>query len=623
LECYGYAGKILFVDLSTKKAVAQDLPLDLAKTFIGARGFGAKLLWDLLPKGVDPLSPDNVLVLTVGPLAGTAAQSTSRWFVMFKSPLTGTYFRSVSGGFFGAMLKFAGYDAIVVRGRAEKPVYLWIREDHIEFRDASHIWGLTVDGSREFLLEETNRNARFAAIGPAGERLVKFAAIVSDDYRTAGRGGGGAVMGSKNLKAIVAYGERRPKIYNEELFRKAVEEQVESYKKNPTFEGFHELGTNNGVYLLYVLGHFPTYNFKQIELENVDRFKPEVLENYIAKHYSCYGCTIRCGKKFKLTKGPYAGLLWDFPEYETHWSFGGNLGITNIEAITYANQLADRYGLDTISAGAAIAFAIELYEKGIISKREIDGLELRWGDPDVLVELVRKIALREGIGNILAEGVKRAAEIVGRGAEKYAMHIKGLELPAYDPRAAKAHGLSFATSNIGASHMIGWNKFEITGIPRKVDPFSTEGKGELAKYVQNETAMFEAAGFCLFPVNSGMITADLLSKLLYTATGIEEFKDTKYLWLVGERVYNLEKAINVREGVGTREHDKIPERILKEPVPRPPAKGQIFELNKLLDDYYKVRGWDTKTGLPTREKLEELGLRDVASTLEKLGMLPV
>jgi aldehyde:ferredoxin oxidoreductase len=620
VQYYGYSGKILYVDLSRKEATPRDLPLDLAKAFIGARGFGAKILWDMLPRGVDPFSPENVLVIAVGPLAGTAAQSASRWFVMFKSPLTGTYFRTVGGGFFGAMLKFAGYDAIVVKGRAEKPTYIWIHEDHVEFRDAIHIWGMTVDGAREFLLEETDKDAKFISIGPAGERLVRFAAIVSDDYRTAGRGGGGAVMGSKNLKAIVVYGRKMPKIYNEELFRKAVEEQIESYKKNPVFEGFHSLGTNFAVYPFYTLGHFPTYNFKQLELENVDRFKPEVLGSYVVKHYGCYGCIIRCGKKFKLTKGPHAGLVWDFPEYETHWSFGGTLGVTNIEAITYANYLADRYGLDTISTGAVIAFAIELYEKGIISKRETDGLELKWGDPEVLVELVRKMALREGIGNILAEGVKRAAEIIGRGAEKYAMHGKGLELPAYDPRAAKAHGLSFATANIGGSHCIGWNKFEILGIPRKVDPFSIEGKGELAKYVQDETAMFESAGFCLFPICPEMITAELLSKLLYYATGIEEFKDPKYLWLVGERVYNLEKAINVREGVGTREYDTLPERILKEPVPRPPAKGQIFELDKLLDDYYKVRGWDVKTGLPTRKKLEELGLKDVAETLEKLGI---
>jgi len=620
MQYYGYAGRILYVDLSKGEAVARDLPLDLAKAFVGARGFGVKLLWDLLPRGADPLGPESVLVLAVGPLAGTAAHSASRWFAVFKSPLTGTFFRSVGGGMFGAMLKFAGYDAVVIRGRAEKPTYLWVSEGGVEFRDASRVWGMTVDGAKEFLLEETDKNARFVAIGPAGERLVRFAAIVSDDYRTAGRGGGVAVMGSKNLKAVVVHGEKRPSIFNEELFREAVKEQIESYRKNPAFEGFHSLGTNFAVYPFYTLGHFPTYNFKQLELENADRFRPEVLASYVVKHYGCYSCIISCGKKFKLTKGPYAGLAWDFPEYETHWSFGGNLGVTNIEAITYANHLADRYGLDTISTGSAIAFAIELYEKGIISRGETDGLELRWGDPEVLVELVRKIALREGIGDILAEGVRRAAEIIGRGAEKFAMHGKGLELPAYDPRSAKAHGLNFATANAGANHCYGWNKFEIIGVPRKVDPFSTEGKGELAKYVQDETAMYEAAGICLFPTNVDMITPEILSKLLYAATGIEEFRDAKYLWLVGERVYNLEKAFNVREGVGTRENDVLPERILKEPVPRPPSKGQVFELDKLLDDYYRVRGWDVKTGLPTKRKLEELGLKEAAEALEKLGV---
>jgi aldehyde:ferredoxin oxidoreductase len=269
--------------------------------------------------------------------------------------------------------------------------------------------------------------------------------------------------------------------------------------------------------------------------------------------------------------------------------------------------------LDTISTGSAIAFATELYEKGIISKSETDGLELRWGDPEVMVELVRRIALRIGIGNLLGEGVKRAAEIVGKGAEKYAMHVKGMELAAYDPRSAKAHGLNFATSPIGGSHCIGWNKFEIKGTPWVVDPLAVEGKGELTKYVQDETAAAETAIFCTFPISSQMVTLDLYSKLLYSATGIEKFKNPKYLWLVGERIFNLEKAFNIRDASNPNQ-DAMPERILKEPVPREPSKGQVFELDTLLQDYYMVRGWN-KQGIPTKEKLEALGLAEVANQL--------
>ena len=610
---FGYMGQVLRINLTNCKCSVEPLKKDLAENFIGGRGFGIKILFDEVPKGVDPLGPSNKLVFTTGPLTGTKTQSASRWIAQFKSPLTNAYCRSVAGGFFGAELKFAGYDAIIVEGCSEKPVYVWINDEKVEFRDAADVWGMTTLATREFLLDETDKRARIAMIGPAGERLVKISAIVTDDMRTAARGGGGAVMGSKNLKAIVVKGSKRPAIHDENAFDDAVKEQIEAYRQTPALEHFRNLGTDSIVYLFYTLGNFPTYNFKQLPLEGVHRFTPEVLASYVVKHNGCYSCMIRCWKTFKLTKGPYAGVAWDFPEYETHWSYGGALGNCNIESITYANMLSDLYGLDTISTGVAIAFATELYEKGIIGKSETDGLELKWGDPEALVELVKRIALRIGIGNILGEGVKRAAEAIGRGAEKYAIHVKGLELPAYDPRSVKAHGLNFATSTIGASHCTGWSKFEILGIPKKVDPLTTEGKGEITKYVQDETAAAETAVFCTFPLTNEAITLNLYSKLLYAATGIEKFKDPKYLWLVGERIFNLEKAFIAREGFDISQ-DTMPERILKEPVPREPSKGQVFELDILLRDYYKARGWNER-GIPTKEKLEELGLAEAAKEL--------
>jgi len=625
---YGYAGRILRLDLTSKAAVKVETPYELIKGFIGGRGFGAKILWDEVKPGADPLSPESKMVLSFSPLTGTSAQSFHRVFTTFKSPLTGTYFRSTGGGFFAAEVKSAGYDAVIIEGRAEKPTYVWVYDDDVEFRDAAHVWGATVDGVVDVLKDETDREARMLTIGPAGERLVRMACLVTDDYRTPGRGGGGAVLGSKNLKAIVVRGARKPVVSKPELFEKLVKEQVDAYRRSPLLEGFRSLGTNSAVYQFYVLGHNPTYNFKNVELENAEVWRPEVLGRYIIKHYGCFNCMIACGKKWKLTKGPYAGLLWDFPEYETLWSFGSACGITNLEAIAYANMLCDRYGLDTISTGATVAFAMELYEKGLITEREADGLRLRWGDGDAMVELVRKIALREGIGNVLAEGTVRAAEAIGRGAEKYAMHSKRLELPAYDPRAAKAHGLSYATSNIGGSHMIGWSKYEIAGIPEKVDPLTVEGKGLLAKKVQDQVAAYEAVGWCAFAemvqtASYGSVekTMEWIGMILYAATGIEEFKDPGYIWLVGERVYNVERAFNVREGL-TRKDDWLPERLRKMPFPRPPAKGQVFELDKLLDDYYVARGWDIKTGVPTEGKLEGLGLSYVADELKKLGRMP-
>ncbi|MEM2021278.1 MAG: aldehyde ferredoxin oxidoreductase family protein [Zestosphaera sp.] len=606
---FSYMGRVLELDLTKGKATPMSLSEDLVRRFIGGRGIGASFLWDLLKPGVDPLSPENVLIFSVGPLTGTSAQSSHRWVAQFKSPLTATYFRSVGGGFFGAELKFAGYDAVVVRGRAERPTYVYIENDVVEFRKADVVWGMTTDATRDFLRDETSKDAKMAVIGPAGERLVRISAIVTDDMRTAARGGGGAVMGSKNLKAIVVKGSRRPAIYDEDAFREVVKEQIERFVKNPVFERLKAFGTDGSCYPFYTLGHFPTYNFKQLELDNIETFRIENLTRYMVKHYGCYGCMIRCGKVFKLTEGPYAGVVWDFPEYETHWSFGGNLGISNVEAITVANMLCDKYGLDTISTGVVIGLAYELYEKGIIDRRETGGLDLRWGDPEPMVDLVRKIALREGIGGILAEGVRRAAEALGRGAERFAMHVKGLELPAYDPRSAKGNGLNLVTSPIGASHTMGWNSYEIAGIPQKMDPLSVEGKAEITKYLQDRVALIETGVFCTLPWNRWMMDEELYSKMLYAATGIKEFSDVKYLLLVGERIFNLERLINAREGIDGK-YDKAPLRIVREPVPRPPSKGQVFEEEILLKDYYRARGWDER-GIPMREKLNELGLSEV------------
>ncbi|MEM1883972.1 MAG: aldehyde ferredoxin oxidoreductase family protein [Candidatus Bathyarchaeia archaeon] len=603
-------GRILRINLTSKRFTFEPLKDEVLRKFIGGRGLGAWILWNELSPGTNALGPGNKLVISAGPLAGTKAQGAHRLIVQFKSPLTGTYFRSVCGGFFAAEMKFAGYDALIIEGAAEKPTYVYIHDDGLEFRDASTVWGMTTDNAAEFLHDETDRNARMLIIGPAGERLVKFAAIVTDNMRTASRGGGGAVMGSKNLKAIVIRGDKRPEIYDEKAFDDLVIEQIDKIRSSPAFEPLRNLGTSMAVYPEYLGGCCPTYNYRQKELPNADVFDPENISRYVVKHYGCFGCMIRCGKKFRINRGPYAGFVGEMPEYETLWSFGANLGNTNIESIIYANMLADSYGLDTISCGVAIGFMMELYEKGIISKGETGGLELRWGNPDVIPELVRMIALRIGIGNLLAEGVREAARVIGRGAERYAMHIKGLELPGHDPRRAKSRGLSLLTSPIGASHTMGGFIGEERGFPYKgkhIDPFAAEGKGEITKETQCEHALIETGVWCLFV---GMNT-ELYSKILYAATGVEDFKRLGTLLAIGERILNLERAFNVREGIDGR-YDKMPERITKEPIPRPaPSKGQVFEEEILLKDYYRACEWDEK-GRPTKKKLIELGLEDVA-----------
>jgi len=620
----GYMGRILRINLTNLKAKAEPLAKNLVLDFIGGRGFGIKIVYDEAGPETDPLGPENKLVIALGPLTGTGAQGAGRWCATFKSPLTDIYMRSTGGGFFGAELKFAGYDAMIIEGRAEKPVYVWISDDEVEFRDASHVWGMTTRDAVEFMRDETDRSARAIVTGPAGENLVRFAAIVTDDSRTAARGGGGAVMGSKNLKGIVVKGtRRRVPIFNEDLFRETERERLEKLQKDPhlwpeTPDAFRGLGTNS-TYVWYVMGHLPPYNFNQWELPCIEAFRPENLVTYRVGHKGCFGCVLRCGKVYKAKYGEYAGVTWEFPELETEWALGANLGHCNVDAIIYANMLCDLYGLDTISTGVTIAFAIDLYQNGILTKAETEGLELRWSSPDTAIDLIKRMALRKGyLGNVLAEGTRRAAQIIGRGAEHFAMQVKGLEMPAYDPRVMKGQGIGIATSTIGASHAVTWNKFEIVGEPQPVDPLAIEGKAELTKYCQDEMAVCETAVFCKIFVNHDIANPWFYAKLLYATTGEESFKSPEYIWRVGERIWNLERAYGNMAGI-TAKDDAYPSRLLR-PYPREPYKGQVFEQEELKKEYYKVRGWDER-GIPTPEKLRELGLDYVVEDLKKRGLV--
>jgi len=611
----GYVGKFLRVDLTNKRVAVKELEESLLLNYIGGRGIGVKIIYDEIKPGTHPLSPDNKLVVSTGPLTGTPAQSCSRIFITSKSVPGGIHTTS-SGGPFGPQLKAAGFDYIIIEGKADKPTFLWINDGRCELKDASHVWGIFTKEASEILKAETDSKAEVMCIGPAGEKMVHFASVMTNDgFSACGRGGMGAIMGSKNLKAIVVRGTGEVNVANDEEMREAVREQIELYKKHPSFEGFHNLGTSLVTLAFYEIGHNPTFNFRQEEIRNVEIFAPENIGKYIVKHYGCPNCICGCKKIMKITSGPYSGVMWDMPEYETQWAFGNNIGNTNFESIIVLGMLCDEYGMDTISTGNVIGFAIELCELGILSKSEVGIPNLSWGNYEAVLELLRKIALREGIGNVLADGVMMAAQKIGRGAEKYAMQIKGLELAAYDPRAAKAHGLSWSTLS-APRHSVGWSKHEIIGLPEKIDPYSTEGKGRIAKYNQDESAFCEALGFCIMVPAFYFITDQQYAKLAYAATGIKQFKDPKYLWLVGERIINLERAFGVREG-WDRKQDTMPQRIVKEPIPRKAAHGQVFELEKLLDDYYEVRGWDKKTGIPTEEKLRELGLDDVAKELRK------
>jgi len=607
----GYAGKILRVNLTEGKITEEKPSDELIKDYIGGRGWGIKILYDELEPQIDPLGPENKLVFTAGPLCGTKAQSFARLLVQFKSPLTGIYCRSSAGGFFAAQLKFAGVDAIIVEGKAEKPVYVWIHDGEYEIRDAARLQGLGTVATQERIREEVGEpKARAVCIGPAGEKLGKMAAIVTDK-RTAARGGGGAVMGSKNLKAIAVRGTGKVDVAMPDLFKTVVGAQIAGLKASPMMApgGF----TNTGTQLLpftNALGMYPTKNFREGVLADWPKLSAEEYTKLRVKNTACYGCMIHCGSIIRMKGGKYDGLETEGPEYETIWSMSGPIGGADMGFTIAANEFCDVMGLDTISAGMVLGFAYELYEKGIITKEDTDGLELKYGDTDVAMELLKKIVSREGFGDILAEGTRLAAQKIGGCAEEYAIQVKGLELAGYDPRGAKAHGLNMLTSNIGASHCIGYSPQEIFNIPlpRPVDRFGTEGKGLLTKYNQDGTAVLETGISCVFPWNFFTMTPGLYSKLLPAATGVMEFSDPNYLWKVGERIYNLERMFNVREGL-SRKDDNYPDRLKYEVMTTGPAAKQVFEQEQLLDMYYEARGWGVETGVPTKSKLKELGLQ--------------
>ncbi len=604
----GYMNRILRVNLSDAKFSEESLGETLIHDYVGGRGFGVKLLYDDMKPGSDPLGESNELIFLTGPLAGTNAQSFGRLKVFFKSPLTGTYFKSAAGGHFGAELKFAGFDGIILSGVAEKPVYLWIHDGKYELRNADYLWGLDCDDTHTLIREELHDPlVRVACIGPAGENGVKYAGIFSD-RRAAGRGGGGAVMGAKRLKAIVCRGSSRVEVADREAFTTAVKKQIKEYQANPMFAGFSQSGTQIAEFT-NVLGMYPTKNFREGVLPNWQEIEGAAYAKLRVRKTQCHVCMVHCGNLTRVYSGKYAGAWSEGPEYETTWAFTGPVNKADIGLTVAADKLCDDLGLDTISTGSSIGFAYELYERGIITAKDTGGLELAFGNNEPVMALIRQIAYRQGFGAVLADGTREAARHIGKEAEQYAIQVKGLELPAYDPRGAKSHGLNLLTSNIGADHNTGYSAQELFGspVPKPVDRFAVEGKGELTKWNQDLTALFETGILCSFIPSMGMLSVETFGKLLSAATGISDFADASYLWHVGERIYNLERMFNVREGL-TSKDDMFPKRLTSEPMPVGPSKGQVFEAEALLKDYYRARGWNIRTGIPTATKLKGLGL---------------
>jgi aldehyde:ferredoxin oxidoreductase len=590
----GWVGKILDIDLTTRIVKTRALDENIAHLFLGGRGLGARLLWDEVGAKVDPLSPENVLIFAVGPLTATGYQTSNRFSVSTKSPLTGTILDANSGGFWGMQFKRAGYDALIVRGRAEKPVSIEIKPDGVEINYAQSLWGQRVRATTKNLGQNNNKR-NVLCIGPAGENLSRIAAIMNDGERALARGGPGAVMGSKNLKAIVVEGNTRPEIVNQELFKFMLYETRKLLRASPlTSQALPEFGTSVVMNLVNAIGALPTRNFQQSQFENAEAISGEALtEKYLVKNASCWACPIGCTRVSKTDKVEGEG-----PEFETTWAFGAQCGIDDLAAIIEANSICNDLGLDTISVGSTIACAMELTERGLLDS------PLRFGRADLLAPTIEAMGARRDIGNELADGSARLAKKFG--APELSMSVKGLELPAYDPRGMQGQGLLFATSNRGACHMRGnMLGLEVLGLPKLIDRFQVQGKSSFVILHQNVAAAIDSLVICKF-TNMG-VAEEYFARVLSAVTGVQY--STGELIHVGERVWNLERLYNLREGF-TRADDTLPPRLLKDAVKEGPSKGWVSNLEPMLKEYYRVRGWD-ENGVPKQSKLKELGLGDL------------
>jgi len=593
----GYRNQVLVIDLTINKIEKKALDLSLVENYLGGRGIAIKYLFDNLEQGIDPLSPENILVIGTGPLTGTLAPSSNRYTIAAKSPLTGGIGYANAGGHFAPELAYAGYDAIFIHGKAKTPVYIQIEDDVVKILDAQHLWGKDVWETDEYFREKLGEQIQILSIGQGGENLVRYAAILNNLSRAAARTGVGAVMGSKNLKAIIVQGSGVVEVNDTEKFDALIDETLEKIYADPAYPSLSYYGTSFLVDLAYISGGLATRNHQTGIFEHYEEISAESFdEKYKVKSESCFACPIHCGKYSKVTTGKYAGTK------------GGN-------------ELCNKYGIDTISAGDVIAFAMEAYEKGALTKEDTDGLELDWGNEDAMIELIKKIALRDGIGDLLAEGSKRVAEKINKGSEDYAHHIKGMEPPAYDVRTAKAFGLGWATATRGADHLAALPNFELLGYEpeigvewfgseKAVDPHAWESKPRMVVWHENLGAIVDSAEMCKYTCFSAYaVKPEDMAKFIDYSTGMD--LNAENLMRIGERIYNLERLFNLREGIG-KEQDRLPKRFTDEPLPEGPAKGQVVELDKMLPDYYKLRGWDWETGYPTKKKLLELGLLEEA-----------
>ncbi|KYK35362.1 MAG: hypothetical protein AYK19_01890 [Theionarchaea archaeon DG-70-1] len=624
-EFYGYCGKIVRIDLETRKIKEIQLSKSLIKKYIGGSGFCSVTLYNELKPGIDPLGKENKLFFSTGPFTGTLWPQSSRYSVAAKSPLTDGWGEAHSGGFWGPELKFAGYDGIIIEGVSSNPVYVFIEDNKINVHDAGDIWGQTTHETEDRLKKEWGQHIKVASIGPAGENKVLVSCIINDKHRAAARSGLGAVMGSKNLKAVAVRGTQGINIFNKDEYLDVMSKMHEKIGNDPFTETKRKYGTTYLVEFMNEIGRFPSYNFQTSIFEYADMIGGEkICKNYLIKPSACFGCTQSCGRLTTVKEGPYR-YIGVSPEYESLSALGSRCGNTDVEALLYAHYLCNLYGLDTIGTGGVISWAMECYEKKLLDKKFIGDLNLEWGDADTTISLIRMIALREGFGDILANGSYKAAEIVGNDTMKYVMHAKKQEIAAQDGRAHKSMGLATAVSPRGADHLYAFPVLDEGGFDKEIRKIYGEEywpemgerrnpkyKGYLVYSNENFAVLVDSLGTCKYgTVIPPTLYYKEIQQGLEVTTGmkftIEELKQ------IGERIVNLNRMFNVREGF-SRADDILPSRFLTEPSPEGPSKGEIVELDYMLEEYYQHRGWDAD-GIPRKEKLIQLDLEFVLDDL--------
>jgi len=592
-----YCDRILRVDLSTGTIETTPLPANMMPLILGGKGLGAWLLYTEQPAGVEPLSPENHLIFHNGPLTGTSVPTSGRFGVTTKSPATGTYFDAYCGGYWGNMLKYAGYDALIITGTAQNPVMLVIHGNQVEIRPAENLWGTTISAATEQIRNDLGKEWQSLVIGPPGEAQCNLAGIFNES-RALARGGVGAVMGSKNLKAIAVRGQGSVRVYDKGQYERALQLAFRAVRMSGPVSMLGKDGTANILEIVNVMGALPTRNFQQGQFKKSDEISGRSFrEHNWKKDYACFGCPIGCGK---WTAPLEDGTVIEGPEYESIFALGSNCAIGNRETIIKLNWLCDEYGMDTISVGGVVGFVMEMFERGIVGADDLDGISPTWGDADAAINLVEKMAKVEGCGEWLAQGVAPIAERY-QEAKPFAMHVKGLEMPAYHPNAAKGTALAYAISERGACHLRGAPLGEL--FSGTANPLAIEGKPQLFHDHQADKAVWDSACLCVFPAYG--MTLKELWQLVKAATAFD-YPTVTDLERVGERISTLARLFNVREGF-TRNADTLPSRNLTQPMNSKPASGQVVELEPMLDEYYRLMGWD-KHGVPTQNRLIELDL---------------